>query len=177
MSAGPVKVENDLAPAGLLDEAGLTLVEVIVGIGIAAGILTLVGTFVYQFFTVTRSGTERMAVSSDLQSATLWLGRDAAEAYDFIPGASPLYGTFIASQPGGEHSYRYLYDAGQNRLVREHYLDGALQETRVMSRHIASEGDVSFVDGGSLVSVSLIASRGDITDTLALELALRADTP
>lgn len=161
----------------LKDEAGITLVELLVGVGIAAGIATLIGTIVFQFFTVSRQGSDRMAVTSDLQSATLWLGRDGLEAHSFSSGASPVYGTFHASQPGGDHEFRYLYDSSRGHLVREHYVDGSLQSSQSVARYIASEADVTFNPQGTVVSVSLTATLGGASDSLLLDLALRSDSP
>lgn len=172
-----IQEQNSYAQGLLVEESGMTLVELLVGVGISAAVLTLIGTFIFQFFTVTRQGNARMDVTSDLQSLSLWLGRDSAEAYSFVPGSSPIYGTFHVSQSDGDHEYRYRFEAAEGRLVREHYLDGALQSSQTVSRHIASEGDVTFNASGSLVSVSVTATSGQISDSVDLELALRAESP
>ncbi len=177
MRASSAPEQNRRAQTLLAEEAGTTLVELVVGVGISAAVLTLIGTFILQFFTVTRQGNARMDVSSDLQSVSLWLGRDAAEAYSFVPGSSPAYGAFHASHPDGDHEYRYRFDASEGHLIREHYLDGGLQSSQTVSRHIAAEGDVIFNDGGSLVSVSVTATSGQVSDSVDLELALRAEAP
>lgn len=167
-----------MSPAGLLeDERGISLVELLVGIGIAAGIMTLIGTFIFQFFTVTRVGTNQMAVSSDLQSAALWLGRDAAQAHTFTAGSSPVYGSFTADSASSDHEFRYLYDSADSDLIREHYVDGSLDSRVVVARLVAAEGDVSFTTSGNLVSVTVSATSGDAADSLELELALRDQTP
>lgn len=176
--SGPRTPRGEMSLPDLLEcERGISLVELLVGIGIAAGIMTLIGTFVFQFFTVARLGTNRMAVSSDLQSAALWLGRDGAEAHTFTSGSSPVYGSFEADSESGDHEYRYLYDSAESDLIREHYLDGSLDSRVVVARLVTAEGDVSFTTSGNLVSVTVNATSADATDSLELELALRDQTP
>lgn len=161
-------------PASLVrEERGVSLVELLVGVGIAAGIMTLIGTFIFQFFAITHNGTERMAVSSDLQSAALWLGRDAAEAEDFTAGSAPTYGSFTAPQSAAEHVYLYRYDSAEQDLVRDLYIDGSLDSSRVVARFIQDQGDVTFSPNGDLVTVTLTSTSGGASETIDLELALR----
>jgi hypothetical protein len=122
---------------------------------------------------ITRNGTERMAVSSDLQSAALWRGRDGAEAEDFTAGSAPTYGSFTAPQTAGEHVYLYRYDGAEQDLVRDLYIDGSLDSSQIVARFIQNQGDVSFSRSGDLVTVTLTSTSGGASQTIELELALR----
>ena len=159
----------------LSDEHGLSIVELLVGLSIAVGIAGLMGTFILQFFSATRFGADQMAVTSDIQTASLWLHRDVAEADDFAPGVSPVYGEFSAPQVGADRTYRYRYDSVNGHLVRDVDVGGSLSSSQVVARHIDQESDVAFVEaaGETRVTVTLTASRDDASLTQTLVLALR----
>jgi hypothetical protein len=161
----------------LSDESGLSFVELLVGISIAIGIAGLMGTFIFQFFSATRLGADQMAVAADIQTSSLWLTRDAAEASSFASGASPIYGSFSAAQLGPDRTYRYRYDALAGQLVREVWIGGALNSSNVVARNIEQEADVVFVEsaGQKRVSVTLTATSADASLSQIFELALRVD--
>lgn len=155
----------------LRDERGVSLVEVLVGIAIVTGIAAFIGTAVWQFFTVTRWGNDRMLVASDHQTALLWLSRDSAEANRFVPGGGSDYGTFY--WPGDDPYFVYRYDASQEALIRDHYDGGVLESNLVVARSIVDQGDVTFNATGQLVTVSITATQGDVAETIDLQLAMR----
>lgn len=163
---------NLRSPRGLIvDERGVSLVELLVGLSIAAMLIGFIGTSVYQFFSVTRWGNARMAVSAQLQTATTWLGRDAAEAETFTAGSGATYGTF--AWPSGDPAFRYRYDAAGESLLRDLIEGGSVQSTTTVARNIQAQSDVSFVPTGSTVSVTITATSGSISDSVDLTLAMR----
>ncbi len=162
---------KDIHPPVIHDQRGVSLVELLVGLGIAAGIALFIGTTIWQFFTVTRWGHNRMLVASHHQTALLWLSRDSAEADTFVAGSGAEYGTFY--WPGGDPYFAYRYDAAEGTLVRDHYAGGALQSSQTVARSIANQNDVSFSPSGELVTVSITSSQGSIVETVDLQLAMR----
>jgi Tfp pilus assembly protein FimT len=162
-------------PVSLLDqlddERGTSLVELLVGLSIAAMLVGFLGTSVFQFFNVTRWGNARMAVSAQLQNATIWLGRDAAEAETFSAGAGTTYGTF--AWPAGDPAFRYRYDAPNHSLVRDLIEGGSVQSTNTVARHIQNQADVSFAPSSNTVAVHIQATSGAISDSIDLTLAMR----
>lgn len=150
------------------DEAGLTLVELLTGLGISVFVLAFVGTAVFQFYKVTGWGNDRMLLASNLQTAQIWLGRDAVQADSFAPGASPVYGTLSIPTSGSPIQIQYSYDSAAQTLVRTD-----ASGSQVVARNIANESDVSFSLSGRLLDVSLTSTRGGLTDSSDLSFALR----
>lgn len=155
----------------LQSDEGVSLVEVLVGIAIAAGIVAVLGTAVYQFFTVTRWGNNRMLVAADHQTALLWLSRDSAEAESFVPGSGNDYGSF--EWPGGDPYFLYRFDPSENTLVRDHFQGAALQSSRVVARNVAAQGDVTFSPAGRVVSVSITTTAGSVSESMDVTLTMR----
>ena len=154
-------------------ERGFTLLEMLIAAFLAAFAAGLIGTALNQFFIVTQDGNARMAVLSDLQNASLWLGRDASESQSFTLGSGTEYGTLTTGDPNVK--YRYSYDAGNTTLVREHLVSGLPQSTQRVARRIASQSDATFSVSGSLLTVSITATSagGTITEGTSLKLSMR----
>lgn len=160
-----------LRDQGLRDESGATLVELIAALAIAVFVLAFVGTAVVQFFRLTNWGTDRMVLTSNLQTAQVWLGRDAIQASSFVAASSPVYGVFtLPASSGPARHVRYSFDPVDHTLVRT---EVETSQTRVVARDIASQGDVSFTASGSMLTVGLTATRGGQSDSLDLELFMR----
>lgn len=153
------------------EERGVSLVELIVGIAIAALVMAYISTAVVQFYQVTRWGNSQLFLASDFQTASLWLGRDAAESAAFTAGAGNVYGTL--SWADGSNAYRYSYSSLDQALVREHLLGGVVQSTLSVARHIANQSDVTFSLSADLLTVSLTATSGGESETATFEFALR----
>ena len=154
-------------------ERGLTIAEILIAVVLAASAVGLIGTALYQFFVVTRDGNERLTVLTDLQNASLWIGRDAIEARSFTPGSGSVYGTLTAGDPTVQ--YRYSYDAGNTALVREHLVSGVPQTTLKIARRISNQADIAFTISGSLLTVSVTStgSDGGIAESTTLKLSMR----
>lgn len=155
-------------------EEGITLTEMLVAIAIAASLIGLLGTALYQFFFVTRWGNNRLSVLGDFETASLWLGRDANEAAFFSSGAGNVYGTLSWSDSSVQ--YRYSYDAAADALNREHLVSAVVQSTIQVARHIANQSDVSFSASGGLLTVNITATStdGQVSESTTLLLNMRA---
>ena len=160
---GPINLRRLVA-----GEAGLTLVELLAGLGISIFVLAFVGTAVFQFYRVTGWGNDRMLLASNLQTAQLWLGRDAVQATSFATGTSPVYGTLSIPTGGSPIQIQYSYDSAAQTLVRTD-----ASGPQMVARDIANESDVSFNLSGRLLNVILTSTRGGLTDTSDLSFTLR----
>jgi hypothetical protein len=147
------------------------LVELLLAVALSAVVMTMLGTAVFQFYSISHWGQARLAVLKDLQTAGLWLGRDAQEASAFVPGAGAVYGTFRWSD--GSIEFRYSYSAADQALVREAITGGVVQSTLTVARHIASQGDATFSPSGKRVAVTLTATSGSVTASNDLTLTMR----
>lgn len=154
------------------DDRGVSLVELIVTITISTIVLAVIITAIVQFYALTRWGNAQLLLENDFQTANLWLGRDAAEAASFTPGSSLTYGTFHWAD--GSNQFRYAYDPGTQALTREHLQGGSSVSVITAARHVAAQGDVSFSVSGSLVTVSLTLTEGDVTETRTYYYSMRS---
>jgi hypothetical protein len=152
------------------DQSGLTLVELLAGLGVASLIMTFVGAAVFQFFRVVNQGNDRLLLVSDLQPAAAWLGRDAAQSSTFTPGSLPDYGSFTIPNSSGSVLIRYSYDSASQALVRTEVASG----DRVLVTHdVTSSSDISFRLLGNILTVHIASHRGDQTYSGDLKFNLR----
>jgi len=154
------------------DEKGASLVELLVAIAISLMVFSVLSTALVQFVLTTRWGNNQLQISSDIQVASLWLGRDALEAANFTPGTGTEYGTL--SWDDSSQEFRYLYNTAETSLVREHYISGALQSTITVARGVQNQGDVVFNLSGGLLTVTITSTAGGESETASLDFALRA---
>lgn len=159
--------------AGLNREEGFSLPELLISLLILTSVLVLLATALLQFTRLTRFGNDRMLAFSDLQTAQLWLGRDAAEAATFTPGSGVVYGTF--AWPGGDPEFEYSYRTADSSLIRTRLEGGTAVSSVAAARHIAQQSDVTFLlDGdGDKVSVSITTTSGAETSSAEIELFMR----
>jgi type II secretory pathway pseudopilin PulG len=155
----------------LSSERGATIVEMLIALVLAAMAAGLIATAISQFFLVTNDSNNRLAVLNDLQNAALWIGRDANEAQGFTPGSGSIYGTLQSGNLTVQ--YRYSYDSGSTALVRERLVDGGVESTTKIARRIADQADVVFALNGNLLSVSITASHGAISESTTIQVAMR----
>ena len=101
-------------------QKGTSLVEMLVVIAISTMVIGIITTSLVQFLLVTNWGNDKLLVTSDLQVAALWLGRDVPEASTFTPDPdSNQYGTFSwLDENGVLHEYTYSYDPSSGDLIR-----------------------------------------------------------
>lgn len=160
------------------EERGASLVEMLVAVAISVMVIGIITTSVVQFMLVNRWGNDQLLVSSDLQVASLWLGRDGPEARAFTPDTVDPneYGTFSwVDQNLIQHQHRYYYDPGKGDLVREYLRGGVPQSTLSVARRIAAAGDITFAVSGDLVTVTITSTSGEVSETAEINLALRSD--
>ena len=156
----------------LREEKGASLVELLVAIAISVLVFSVLSTALVQFVLTTRWGNNQLQATSDIQVASIWLGRDALEAASFTPGAGTEYGTL--SWADASQEYRYLYDSAETALVREHLDGGVLQSRTLIARQIQNQADVTFAYSGGLLTVNITATAGGESESASLELSLRA---
>jgi hypothetical protein len=131
----------------------------------------LFGTAIYEVFVVARGGNARLAALSDLETASLWIARDASEAQSYAAGSGTVYGTLTTSDPTLQ--YRYSYDSATTALVREVLVSGSPTSTLRIARRIAAQGDVSFNVTGSLLTLSITSTVGPTAESATLKLGMR----
>ena len=159
-------------------QKGSSLAEMLVVIAISTMVIGIITTSLVQFLLVTNWGNDQLLVTSDLQVAGLWLGRDIPESSSFTPDTIDpnQYGTFSwLDENGVLHEYTYSYDPSSGDLIREYLQDGSTQTILGAARNIAEAGDVNFSPSGDLVTVEITSTSGDVSKTIELNLAMRTD--
>lgn len=155
---------------------GYTLLELLVVIAIIALVTGALAMILYQLLNAPRQGNAQLAVDGDLRNAGLWLMRDGNEAWDFTPGALPVYGTFLITRTGSTTaSVTYRFAAGT--LWRDH-TTAAGTATYGVARHLEQASDVTFTPGSGTVVVEVTATSGEdrnqISASQTYTVALRA---
>lgn len=159
-------------------QKGTSLVEMLVVIAISTMVIGIITTSLVQFLLVTNWGNDQLLVTSDLQVAGLWLGRDILESSSFTPDTIDpnQYGTFSwQDHEGILHEYHYYYNPTKGNLVREYRQDDSTQTTLNVARNIAEADDVKFSPSGDLVTVEITSTSGDVSKKVELNLAMRTD--
>jgi len=105
----------------VIDQKGLTLVEVVVATGIAAMIVVVLATSIFMFMRSTEQGNQQLKAYQDLQNAGHWITRDgvAAQTTNLIDGAAPVASMTLGWSDGGQ-SHTIIYSLSGDDLRRNH---------------------------------------------------------
>ena len=152
-------------------ERGFTLPEMLITLVLIALSTGLISTSIYQIFIVSSDGNARLSVLNDLENIAIWIGRDTSEAQSWTVGVGTIYGTLTTSDPTVQ--YRYSYDAANTALVREHLVSGTPVNTLNIARRIANQGDITFSNTGTLLTISVTSTVGSTSESSTLNLGMR----
>ena len=128
------------------NQAGLTLIEVVVGLAITGLILGSIAGVLVRVQRVPDEGAARLTLVQELRRTSTFLRTDANMALSFATGVEPEYGTFywfdFAIYPPTRRSAAYYWDDGM--IYREAAIDGVTDSLLPLMRHASSASDVSF---------------------------------
>ncbi len=118
------------------DQRGIMLVELLMAAGIAAMLVGVLGSAIFQLMQVTERGNEQFRALHDVQNAGYWITLDAkrAQTTSLIEGAQPA-GSIILSWSDGGQSHSVTYSLSGTGLQRDHN-----DTITVVARHISSVG-------------------------------------
>lgn len=149
--------------------AGFTLPEVVVVVGILALGTALVGGGVFQSLSVQRFWRDKVEATREVRHAQSWFAGDAlnAQATNLVDGAQPVSAVSLTWTGGGGVPHSASYSLSGTDLVRN--FDGA---QIVLSQQVASVG---FFRSGRVLNFTLEvqADRGGAR-SLSLQTYLRA---
>ena len=127
-------------------QTGLTLIELIISMAIAALILPLVAGIVFMLQFYPGRAVADIQAQQNLQVLGQWVTIDGNRADEFSAPSleENEYGTFSWTEYGGTLpvaiEVTYLYDGEATSLVRRVTRDGILDRNSVVAQNIASAG-------------------------------------
>jgi len=140
-------------------QAGFTMVELLVVLGLVAVLTGILVTVMYQFWRIPRWGNAQMTVDSDLRNLGLWLIHDGNESEAFVPGGA--CGTFQTA-----HGATYTYSLSGTMLQRTDQAG-----TRVtVARHVQS---LSCAAVGDQVRVAVQVAEGPVSASATFTVTMR----
>lgn len=138
--------------------AGVTLVELLIVMAIAAILTGVVATALSLFLRVPAVASNKMTALHDLEMATHWVVRDARAAETFYPLSSPHYGYFrwrdYTQGPPVTYVVTYTHSAGA--LVRRVARDGTIESREEVAHNIANQSDATFTWSPASYSLSVV---------------------
>ena len=159
------------------DEGGVTLLELVAVVAIAAIIAVPLMGIVNQFIFLPSRWSASIAATNATRAAVRSIADDARQASQFTPGIEPDYGTFTwtdrTGYPVRSHSARYFHSAVDEELLREETVDGATQ-TKLIAEGIKQYADVSVQKTGGLVLASATSTRDAIRESVVIRDSISA---
>ncbi len=142
--------------------AGMTLIEVIIGLAIAGLLIVPVAGVISLALAQTPRDNARLAVENIQELSRYWISRDANSADTYTEGVSPEYGTFTwrdFSSPGAPtYEVTYYYDSLSKSLMRREERDSVVQDNSHVATDIQQATDVAFTwsPGQNKVTVTIM---------------------
>ena len=118
-------------------ESGFTLVELLVALAIGSAVIGLLSTVLFQFFSTTGQGHDRLAVLHDHDIAFGWLNRDAQMAVPELATVVPSGVTLYWSDEVAGTTYQASYTQSGSDLVRALTVDGT-PSSQTVARNLAA---------------------------------------
>ena len=149
----------------------MTLIELLVATAIMAMIMGVIGSAIYQFFSITERGNTDLSALHDVENAARWISRDGqmAAATDLVPGDPPVDSIRLnwTDERGELHSSTYSLSGTE--LERNY--DGTVI---TVARHISA---IEFSITDNLLTVhieSSVPGRWQETQEMTYKVCLRS---
>jgi len=145
-----------------VDQRGMTLVELLVASAIAAMLVGVLGSAIFQFMQATEQGNDQFRAMQDIRNAGHWIAWDGkgAQTTNLIEGTDPVESVTLSWTDGGR-AHTSTYSLSGTDLRRDH--NGTVT---TVARHISSVG---FSISQGVITTTLISSpegrRGVSKDT------------
>lgn len=152
----------------LLNQKGVTLLELVVAMGIAAFIVVAAATVIFQLDTVSARNSNYMTAYTEVQNAGFSISRDTTMAQD-VDVTSGLVTLNWVDWEGDAHEVVYtLEDAsgGLKELWRTYSISDVTQETMRVARYIdPNETSRNWDESAKVLTLVITAQVGDQTAT------------
>ena len=151
------------------DQRGMTLVELLIAAAIAAMLVPILGSAIFQFMQVTEQGNDQFRALHDVQNAGYWITLDGKRAAttDLIEGAD-LVDSITLSWTDGGQAHTTTYSLSSTDLQRDH--NGT---TITVARYILNVG---FSISQGVITANLTSSpegRWEVSEETTYKVCLR----
>jgi hypothetical protein len=161
-------------------ERGIGLVELVVGLGIAAMVMSTLGMTLVAVIKNTAFGRDQQSATHALRDGLFWLNQDTQSA---VAGASTIGANDVVlawTDASTGTAYHVHYVQAGSELQRTITTDGGTPSTRVVARGVAS-GGFTASQTGLTVTYGLEVQNGSGTqqrsETVTMRVSLDAPTP
>lgn len=152
-------------------EAGVTLLETMVALGILSLGLTLIGNGVFQVLSIQRYWQDQHVATKDLRHVGSWFAGDALNAQSVLIGGSPSGTNVTLSWTDSANvAHTAVYSLSGGNLIRD--FDGV---SSILAQSVVSANwDLT----GNVVTMTLeTEADGNTTETITLQTYLRVLQP
>ena len=160
-------------------QAGVTLLELVIGLAIAALLVVPIAGITNQLIFLPGQWSASITVMNDARAAVRSVADDTRQAAAFTTSTEPYYGTFVWNDwigyPTSSYEVRYFHSTstGEGALMREETLNGVAWTTLV-AEGIREYDDVSIQGSNGLVTASVTSTRESIVEDIVQTSTIKA---
>ncbi len=144
-------------------EAGIGLVELVIGIAISSMIMTILGFTLVSIIKTTSAGQEQLSATHQSRTAFFWLNKDTQSGVTANASVANGDVTMAWTDYSTATNYSSHFQLVGDELRRTFSVNGSAQ-TMVIARNVAGNGFLAVQDGNS-VTYTLTVEQGTSTAT------------
>ena len=152
-------------------EAGIGLVELVIGIAISSMIMTILGFTLVSIIKTTSAGQEQLSATHQTRTAFFWLNKDTQSGVTANASVANGDVTMAWTDYSTATNYSSRFQLVGGELRRTFSVNGSPQ-TMVVARNVASNGFLA-VQNGNSVTYTLTVAQGASTATRKETVTMR----
>lgn len=152
-------------------EAGIGLVELVIGIAISSMIMTILGFTLVSIIKTTSAGQEQLSSTHQTRTAFFWLNKDTQSGVTANASVANGDVTMAWTDYSTATNYSSRFQLVGDELRRTFSVNGSPQ-TMVIARNVASNGFLA-VQNGNSVTYTLTVEQGTGTSTRTETVTMR----
>ncbi|MEX0785341.1 MAG: prepilin-type N-terminal cleavage/methylation domain-containing protein [Dehalococcoidia bacterium] len=157
------------------EEAGFSLVELLVAFAITGMVLTLCSAALFQYLRTTEAGHDRLSVLRDHGTAFQWLNRDGQQAISELAIVNPSSVDLSWSDQESGDTFETSYAQSGDELERTLIVNGGTPFTHAVAHNVDVAG-FSASRSGPLLTVSISSTEGGVAQTRTETVLMRVLT-